>query len=44
MDPLIPLALGSIIFLSVALIVGALMLRDKWDKIGSNDSSHPPDQ
>jgi hypothetical protein len=44
MTMLVALGLGSIIFLSVVLIVGALMLRGTWEKIGSNDPSHPPEQ
>ena len=37
----IALALGSVVFLSVALIVSALMLRGKWERMGSPDSSDP---
>ena len=44
MSVLVALALGSIIFLSVVLIVGALMLRGTWGKMGSDDPSHPPKQ
>jgi hypothetical protein len=43
MSMLVALGLGSIIFLSVVLIVVALMLRSSWEKMGSNDSSHPPE-
>jgi hypothetical protein len=38
---LISLGLGSIIFLSVVLIVMALMLRGTWEKLSPRDPSHP---
>lgn len=38
--PLIVLALASILFLSVILIVAALMMRGRWDKLGQRDE--PP--
>ncbi len=38
---LVALALGSVVFLSVILLVSALMLRSRWDKIGSPDRSDP---
>jgi hypothetical protein len=44
MAMLVALGLGSIIFFSVVLIVAAVMLRGSWDKMGSNDPSHPPEQ
>lgn len=33
---IVVLALASIIFLCTALIVAALMLRDKWDDLGDS--------
>ena len=44
MSVLVALGLGSVVFLSVVLIVAALMLRGSWEKMGSNDPSHPPEQ
>ena len=44
MSMLVALGLGSIVFFSVVLIVAALMLRGSWEKMGSNDRSHPPEQ
>jgi hypothetical protein len=44
MSTLVVLALGSIIFLSVVVIVSALMLRSRWDKLGDSDPSHPSKQ
>jgi hypothetical protein len=41
MSTLVVLALGSIVFLSVMVIVSALMLRGRWDKLGDSDPSHP---
>jgi hypothetical protein len=38
--PIIALALASIIFLSVILIVAALMLRGHWEKLGQRQE--PP--
>ena len=32
--PLVVLALASIVFLSVIVIVAALMLRGQWEKLG----------
>jgi hypothetical protein len=36
---LIPLLLGSIVFLTTLLIAGALMLRGQWEKMGVGDGS-----
>ncbi len=36
---LVALALGSVIFLSAVMLVSALMLRGRWDSIGSPDRS-----
>ncbi len=36
---LLALALGSVVFLSVVLIVTALMLRSRWESIDSSNSS-----
>jgi hypothetical protein len=32
---IIALLLASVVFLSVTLVVGALMLRGQWDKMGA---------
>jgi hypothetical protein len=32
---IIALLLASVVFLSVTLVVGALMLRGQWDKMGT---------
>jgi|GEM_PF-2502822 hypothetical protein len=48
MTTLILLALGSIVFFSTIMIVMALMLRSRWDKLSPDDPSrlshpsHPP--
>ena len=39
--PLIVLALASIIFLSVIIIVAALMLRGQWEKMGQQRQVPP---
>jgi hypothetical protein len=36
---LVPLLLGSIVFLSTLLIAGALMLRGQWEKMGVGDET-----
>jgi hypothetical protein len=36
---LIPLLLGSIVFLTALLIAGALMLRGQWEKMGVSDDA-----
>jgi hypothetical protein len=36
---LVPLLLGSIVFLTALLIAGALMLRGQWEKMGVRDDA-----
>ena len=38
--PIVALALASIIFLSAILIVAALMMRGRWEKLGQREE--PP--
>ena len=42
MATLILLALGSIVFFSTIMIVMALMLRGRWDKLSPDDPSRRP--
>ncbi|HEX2347149.1 MAG TPA: hypothetical protein VHI51_01820 [Ktedonobacterales bacterium] len=39
--PLIVLALASIVFLSVIIVVVALMLRGQWEKMGEQRQNPP---
>ncbi len=41
MPTIVVLALASILFLSVLLITGALMMRGQWDKLNERGSRSP---